>query len=108
MEQTAAKPAHRNIGGSILPSSDPSILQPIQTRAGEVQVRVLAEQDTHGLFQGDTLLAQHPNGYSCHALAKRMRDMRDAASQADYIVRCGGEVTKAGWIAVGQCTAVAA
>lgn len=90
---------HRNIGGSILPSSNPQILEPVETRHGALQVRVIASEDTHGLFRvsDGALLAKHPNGYSCHTLAKRLRDGGDAADQADYIVACGGMVTDAGW-----------
>lgn len=83
----------RHVGGSILPSNDRQILQPVVTRYGPVQVRVIAEEDTHGLFFYDSLLAKHPNGYSCHALAKRMDNPVQALLQAEYIVRCGGQVT---------------
>lgn len=88
----------RYIGGSILPSSDGSILQPVETKHGTLQVQAIADEDTHGLFDVQTgaLLAKHPNGYSCHTLATRIRDGRKAAEQADYIVTCGGVVTDAG------------
>ncbi len=89
----------RNIGGSILPSSEPRILQ-LQTGAhGTFQVRLLPELDTHGLFFGESLLlAQHANGYSCNALAERIlsawrgeRDVAYAMEQFDYILACGGK-----------------
>lgn len=86
----------RNVGGSILPSNDRQILQPIKTGFGPMQVRVLPEQDTHGIFMGEELLARHPNGYSCYELAKRCRavtSLRRAIEQADYIRACGGWVS---------------
>lgn len=55
--------------------------------------------DSHGLFLGaDTLLAQHPNGYSCHILADHIRNGygERAAEQGLYIVACGGVVTPEG------------
>lgn len=97
-----ARPIHpvpatrRNIGGSILPSSSPEILKPIDCSLGRLQVRALPGTDTHALFlttsQGETLLASHPNGYSCHSLAKRMaaKEWDRAREQAYYIVQCGG------------------
>ena len=58
----------------------------------------MAKQDTHGLFaENGDLIASHPNGFSCHALAIRIRDNSEALAQADYIVRCGGLITPAGW-----------
>lgn len=87
----------RRIGGSILPSSEPRILQPMQGAHGTLQVRPLPELDTHGLFMGEQLLASHSNGFSCHNLAERIlaawegkRDVEYALEQFDYILRCGG------------------
>lgn len=86
----------RHIGGSILPSSEPRILQPVETPHGVLQVRVIAELDTHGLFHkhagGETLLATHPNGYSCFALLERMvkGDATRVRQQVQYILDCGG------------------
>lgn len=99
----------RHVGGSILPSSNPEIFGQERTPAGLVQVRVIPEEDTHGLFDSATgaLLAKHPNGYSCHSLAKRLRDGA-AAEQANYIVACGGTVTEAGWAAIAKATGSAA
>lgn len=88
----------RNIGGSILPSSDSQILQPMRFGARVLQVHPIMEADTHGLFletpHGPSLLATHPNGYSCHALAKRMveGDAQRVKEQAEYILACGGTV----------------
>lgn len=86
----------RNIGGSILPSSSPQVLAPLAFRNGTLQVRVLPEADTHGLFWDrdglSSLIATHGNGYSCRSLADRMAS-DDAAlvrEQAEYILRCGG------------------
>lgn len=86
----------RNIGGSLLPSNETRILQPVKTSFGTLQVRVIAELDAHGLFHkhanGESLLATHPNGYSCHALLKRMaaREIDRAVEQVKYILDCGG------------------
>jgi len=90
----------RHIGGSILPSSDPSILAPIDAPFGRLQVRALPDLDTHALFwahdQYDSLIAIHPNGYSCHQLAKRMvaGDEARVRAQAAYLLDCGGLVMK--------------
>jgi len=94
---TAQKPTHR-IGGSILPSSDPSILMPRKGEHGTLQVRPLPELDTYGLFFNETqLIATHANGYSCHSLGERIlavwqgeRDLSYAMAQFDYILSCGG------------------
>lgn len=91
---------HRNIGGSILPSSAPQILQPMQLGARILQVHALPEIDSHGLFvetpHGPCLLATHGNGYSCHSLAKRMiaGDAAKVREQAEYILDCGGTCRK--------------
>lgn len=85
------------IGGSYLPSSEPSILQLMPGQHGTFQVRALAELDTHGLFCDARLIATHPNGYSCHELAKRVlsvwrgeQDVAYAMAQFDYLLDCGG------------------
>lgn len=85
----------RHVGGSLLASNEPRILEPIPYKDGTLQVRVLVDDDTHGLYLGDELLAMHPNGYSCHVLAERMvkGDNISIHAQADYIVACGGVVT---------------
>lgn len=90
----------RHVGGSLLPSSSPRILQPF---AG-LQVRVIEAEDTHGLFdiESGELLAKHPNGFSCYSLAERIRDGRRAIEQADYIVACAGVVTEAGRQAIAK------
>lgn len=43
---------------------------------------------------GETVLASHPNGYSCRSLAERIvsGDKARINNQADYIVRCAGTV----------------
>lgn len=92
----STQPARR-IGGSILPSSEPRILQPMQGVHGTLQVRPMPELDTHGLYLDNLLLATHSNGFSCHALAERIlaawegkREPAYALEQFDYILRCGG------------------
>jgi hypothetical protein len=94
----------KNIGGSILPSGSPEILTVIKFDGswlwpGNLQVVRDEAQDTHHLMliDGDnkTLLASHPNGYSCHSLAVRMAKLDRAKSheQAIYIIACGGSVS---------------
>jgi hypothetical protein len=89
--------SNRNIGGSLLPSSDPSILKPINTPVGALQVRAIPEEDTHGLFDvaSGELIAEHANGYSCHALADYISKGNGprAREQAIFIIACGGKVT---------------
>jgi hypothetical protein len=86
----------RHIGGSILPPSEPRILQPIETPFGTLQVRALPDLDTHALFhkhdRGESLLAMHANGYSCHVLLERMvkGNVEAVRQQAQYILDCGG------------------
>lgn len=86
----------RHIGGSLLPSNERRILQPVETTFGTLQVRVIAELDTHGLFHKhaacESLMATHPNGYSCHVLLERMAkgDVDGTRQQVDYILDCGG------------------
>lgn len=84
--------APRNIGGSLLPSSDARILRPMPGRTGTFQVRALPELDTHGLFHDTRLLVTHANGYSCHSLAERILTGKidHALEQFDYILACGG------------------
>jgi hypothetical protein len=102
-QQASQKPS-RHIGDSILPPNDARILQPQKGIYGTLQVRVLPELDTHGLFlydgphyNSEQLLAMHPNGYSCNALAERIlaawsgdRSVSYAMEQFDYILACGG------------------
>lgn len=86
----------RHVSGSLLPSNEPRILRPVETPFGTLQVRAIAELDTHGLFhrhaRGESLLATHGNGYSCHALLERMvaRDDAKIVAQVEYILDCGG------------------
>lgn len=87
---------NRHVSGSLLPSNEPRILQPVETPFGTLQVRAIAELDTHGLFhkhaRGESLLATHGNGYSCHVLLERMAkgDADGACRQIEYILACGG------------------
>lgn len=86
----------RHVSGSLLPSSEPRILQPVATPFGVLQVRAIPELDTHGLFhkhdRGESLLVTHGNGYSCHCLLERMvlGDAKRVREQAHYILDCGG------------------
>lgn len=86
----------RHFGGSLLPSSDPSILKSIATSFGVLQVRALPSLDTHALFRSDergkSMVAEHANGFACHELAKRMiaGDEGRVRQQVEYILKCGG------------------
>lgn len=85
-----------NIGNSVLASSSPRILQPMEFKRGILKIIPDREADTHRLeFSMGNLkgiLASHPNGYSCHSLAERIisNDSESALKQAHYIVACGG------------------
>lgn len=86
----------RNIGGSLLPSSSPAILQPLDCAFGRLVVRARPAKDTHVLILvadgAEKELASHPNGFSCRNLAERMAcgDLARIRAQASYIVACGG------------------
>lgn len=84
----------KNIGGGFFNSSCPEILTPIQFKHGALKVEPDYFNDTHHLYFNDTSFASHPNGYSCHALAIRLvsGDKGKIKEQADYVVRCGGEI----------------
>jgi hypothetical protein len=86
----------KNIGGSLFASSRPETLTPMASPFGTLQVKPRPEIDTHSLYLNDTVIASHPNGYSCHALAERMLkgDWKKVMEQADYIIRCGGTAEK--------------
>lgn len=92
--------ANRHVGGSILPSSNRQILQPMVCKFGTLQVRAILVLDTHMLFlttaTGEIIVAEHPNGYSCHELATRMMagDAKKVREQAQYILDCGGMTMK--------------
>lgn len=85
-----------HFGGSLLPSNSAEILKAIPCSFGQLQVQIKGENETHALVltQGDkeTIIASHPNGFSCHALAKRMvnETPERIKEQLEYIVRCGG------------------
>lgn len=76
------------IGKSLLPSNCARILAPL----GEYQVKVCVELDTHVLLWKQSMIAEHPNGYSCYELAARMTagDVDRALAQHAYILACGG------------------
>ena len=84
----------KNIGGSTLPSSDPSILKPIPLAT--LQVVPDEKRDTHDLVLtrggNSIMLASHPNGYSCHWLALHIvnGDAVKISEYACYIIACGG------------------
>lgn len=97
----------KNIGGSIFPSSSPEVLAVVKFGGsclwpGDLQVVPDVAQDTHHLMlingKSRTVLASHPNGHSCHLLAKRMADQDRPRSndQAIYIIACGGSITAVG------------
>lgn len=96
----------RNIGGSVLPSSDRSVFEIKIGQHGAFQVRELTDQDTHAVYfarspddfgKNEIMVASHPNGFKCDSFAKRTllaweRDATEPAlSQFDYILACGGK-----------------
>jgi hypothetical protein len=84
----------QNIGGGIFNSNCAEILQPIKFKNGTLKVGADCINDTHYLYFNDAPFASHPNGYSCHSLASRLvlGDENKIKEQADYIVRCGGDI----------------
>ena len=87
----------KNIGGSLLPSSEKRILQPLRGPFGTFQVFARAEMDTHALFLNDLMVASHPNGFTCYNLAERIVDVwagrrvpEYAMKQFDYLLSCAG------------------
>lgn len=94
----------KNTGGSILPSSDPQILTPLPFRRGSLVVVPLEHVDTYALVYKDeaglSVLATHPNGYSCRELALRMAsgNAERATKQGAYILACGGTCSCLGGI----------
>lgn len=97
--------APQNIGGSLLPSSGPTTYREKMGKFGTFQTRPMPDLDTHALFyapnRGDyagqySLIAMHPNGYTCDELALRMiaawdsGDTSRALAQAEYVTACGG------------------
>jgi len=84
----------KNIGGGIFNSSCAEILKPIKFGDGVLKVEPDYLADTHRLCFNNESFASHPNGYSCHSLAARLvsGDKDKIKEQADYIVRCGGQI----------------
>lgn len=95
----------RNIGGSLLASSNERILRRVETPFADFYVRPVPELDTHVLSashgKGVSMLAEHPNGFSCHALLLLIvaGDVEKAKEQATYIQQCGGMARSLGTIA---------
>ena len=88
-----------NIGGSLLPSTPRASERTYAHARGTLRVVPSVELDTHFLTLGQRILAEHPNGYSCAELAKRIVaawddpcvvSSRRVLEQARYIVDCGG------------------
>jgi hypothetical protein len=91
MKKNQMKQPHQ-IGGSLLPSSEPRLMVPIESSFGKLQVHADIDADTHRLTLDGKEIAAHPNGYSVHNLAERIvkGDMERVRQQAEYIVACGG------------------
>ena len=87
----------KNIGGSIFASSSPEILRPLPFDGGNLIVVPDEIADTHRLefHKGKikTVLASHPNGYSCRSLAEKIaaKEPDKIIKQAAYIIACGGD-----------------
>lgn len=81
---------------TLLPNSSPEILLPMEGKGGIFQVVWIDNCDTHALLfivdEMPQLLATHHNGYSCHALAKRIctESLERATQQLEFIRACGG------------------
>lgn len=86
---------------SILPNSSSAILAPM---AGGLQVRWHEELDLHVLYHGESMIAGHHNGFSCHELAVRLLagNAERALAQFDFITACGGKhyVTRDAFLAL--------
>ena len=93
---------NKNIGGGVFASNRPEILVPQPYKGGELVVVPDEGADTHhlefrrkggeGMDEVVKRLASHPNGFSCNALAERMRfgNRERVVAQAEYLIRCGG------------------
>lgn len=81
--------AHKGKTHSILPNSSAAILAPMPNG---LQTRWYVDLDLYVLYHGETHIAGHQNGFSCHNLAVRMLagDMKRTLEQFDYIAACGG------------------
>jgi hypothetical protein len=92
-----------NFGNSVLGSHDDKTYEVLHGRFGNFQVRAWKEEETHAVFfcslnNNDwTMLATHPNGHSCKALAERILQVwkqacppKHALDQFHYILACGG------------------
>lgn len=82
----------KSIGGSLLPSSDPTILTPILTPLGTYKIEPDFDRDTFVLKRDGVFVAEHPNAYSLHCLVKRIKKRHRFFEQAQFIVECGGKV----------------
>ena len=93
----------QNFGNSLLPSHDSNTHREQVTRFGILKVIPWPETEQHALMYEDTrklgfsMLAIHPNGYSCKELANRIIEAWEkrgtaeyALKQFDYILDCGG------------------
>lgn len=85
-----------HMAGSILPSESRETMAPLAWGERIFQIVALPALETYMLTlahdRGISCLAQHPNSYSLHALAKRLvtGDHAHALAQRDYIEACGG------------------
>lgn len=76
------------MGRSLLPSSDPYILELI----GAYKIEPDFDRDTFVLKREGVFVAEHPNAYSLHSLVKRIEKGNRFFEQAEFIVECGGKV----------------
>lgn len=97
-----------SIGGGLMPSCDPPILNPVVGKHGTFEIRPLPVLDTHGLFfatnHGDYagqfgIIALIPNAYSLKLLVDRIlettcwggtADVIPAIEEYDRILESGG------------------
>lgn len=85
-----------HMAGSLLPSESRETMAPLAWGTRTFQVVAVQALETYVLTlsheRGTSRLAEHPNSYSLHALAKRLvsGDHAHALAQRDYIEACGG------------------
>lgn len=81
----------KNIGNSILPSSNSDTFKPVDLPCFRVGVVVASKDlDTHAVLIDGGMVCTHPNGHSCKELLNRIAAGEKAVEQFDYILACGG------------------
>ncbi len=78
----------------MFPSSRSEILEPILFKGKSLKVIKDNQSKDYVLKLDEIFIASHSNGFSCHALAKRIvsLDLEKVKDQLNYLVRCGGRI----------------